>query len=139
MIMIKCDQRLLCPLQDITVVKSMKSPPYGVRLVMETICVLKGVKPDRIPDPAGTGKKIEDFWGPSKKVLGDMKFLESLHNYDKVGAIQVLFSDIALLHLLTFRVYQGTYYIHPSEMWIWCLPMSIAGQHPSGLYEDNQS
>ncbi|XP_067686354.1 dynein axonemal heavy chain 7-like [Haliotis asinina] len=69
--------------QDITVVKSMKSPPYGVRLVMETICVLKGVKPDRIPDPAGTGKKIEDYWGPSKKILGDMKFLESLHNYDK--------------------------------------------------------
>ncbi|XP_041374659.1 dynein heavy chain 7, axonemal-like isoform X2 [Gigantopelta aegis] len=69
--------------QDITIVKSMKSPPYGVRLVMEAVCVLKGVKPERIPDPAGTGKKIEDFWGPAKKMLGDMKFLESLHNYDK--------------------------------------------------------
>ncbi|GFR03643.1 dynein heavy chain 7, axonemal [Trichonephila clavata] len=68
---------------DITVVKSMKSPPAGVKLVMEAICVLKGVKPDRIPDPAGTGKMIEDYWGPSKKVLGDMKFLESLKNYDK--------------------------------------------------------
>ena len=64
--------------------KSMKSPPYGVRLVMEAVCVLKGVKPERIPDPAGTGKKIEDFWGPAKKMLSDMKFLESLHNYDKV-------------------------------------------------------
>ncbi|GIY27745.1 dynein heavy chain 7, axonemal [Caerostris darwini] len=68
---------------DITVVKSMKSPPAGVKLVMEAICVLKGIKPDRIPDPSGTGKMIEDYWGPSKKLLGDMKFLDSLKNYDK--------------------------------------------------------
>ena len=29
------------------------------------------------------GKKIEDFWGPSKRLLGDMNFLKSLQNYDK--------------------------------------------------------
>uniref|UniRef100_A0A1I8IF50 EF-hand domain-containing protein n=1 Tax=Macrostomum lignano TaxID=282301 RepID=A0A1I8IF50_9PLAT len=69
--------------QDITIVKTMKSPPAGVKLVMESVCVLKGVKPDRIPDPSGSGKKIEDFWGPSKKILGDMKFLEGLQNFDK--------------------------------------------------------
>jgi len=46
--------------------------------------VIKGIKPDRIPDPSGSGKKIEDFWGPSKKMLGDMKFLESLITFDKV-------------------------------------------------------
>nr|XP_033800562.1 dynein heavy chain 7, axonemal [Geotrypetes seraphini] len=69
--------------QDITVVKSMKSPPAGVKLVMEAICILKGVKPDKIPDPSGSGRKIEDYWGPAKRVLGDMKFLQSLHEYDK--------------------------------------------------------
>uniref|UniRef100_A0A8C7PVH6 Dynein axonemal heavy chain 7 n=1 Tax=Oncorhynchus mykiss TaxID=8022 RepID=A0A8C7PVH6_ONCMY len=69
--------------QDITVVKSMKSPPPAVKLVMEAICILKGLKPDRIPDPSGSGKKVEDFWGPAKKLLGDMKFLQSLHEYDK--------------------------------------------------------
>lgn len=26
---------------------------------------------------------IEDYWGPSKKLLGDMKFLDGLKNYDK--------------------------------------------------------
>lgn len=26
---------------------------------------------------------IEDFWGPSKKMLSDMKFLDSLKTYDK--------------------------------------------------------
>lgn len=51
---------------------------------MEAICILKGVKSDRMPDPSGSGKKIEDFWGPSKRVLGDMKFLQSLREYDKV-------------------------------------------------------
>ncbi|XP_070789387.1 dynein axonemal heavy chain 7 [Pituophis catenifer annectens] len=69
--------------QDITVVKSMKSPPAGVKLVMEAICILKGIKADKIPDPTGTGKKMEDFWGPAKKLLGDMRFLQSLHEYDK--------------------------------------------------------
>ena len=52
---------------------------------MEAICILKGVKPDRIPDPSGSGKKIEDFWAPSKRVLGDMKFLQSLKEFDKVS------------------------------------------------------
>lgn len=26
---------------------------------------------------------IEDYWGPSKKLLNDIKFLELLQNYDK--------------------------------------------------------
>lgn len=64
--------------------KSMKSPPAGVRLVMEAVCVLKGIKPDKIADPGGSGKKIDDYWAPSKRMLGDMKFLESLHTFDKV-------------------------------------------------------
>lgn len=41
------------------------------------------MKPDRIPDPDGSGRMIEDYWGPSKRILGDMKFLDSLINYDK--------------------------------------------------------
>ncbi|NXI39314.1 DYH7 protein, partial [Galbula dea] len=69
--------------QDITVVKSMNSPPAGVKLVMEAVCILKGIKADRIPDPGGSGKKVEDFWGPAKRLLGDRRFLQSLHEYDK--------------------------------------------------------
>ncbi|XP_033109939.1 dynein heavy chain 3, axonemal-like isoform X2 [Anneissia japonica] len=68
---------------DITMVKSMKNPPYGVKLVMESICIMKGIKPERKPDPSGSGKMIEDYWGPSQKVLSDMKFLESLKLYNK--------------------------------------------------------
>ncbi|KAF7668491.1 hypothetical protein LDENG_00010030 [Lucifuga dentata] len=68
---------------DITVVKSMQNPPGLVKLVMESICIMKGIKPERKPDPSGSGKMIEDFWGPSKKLLGDLKFLDSLKTYDK--------------------------------------------------------
>jgi dynein heavy chain len=61
----------------------MKAPPNGVRIVMEAICVLKDIKPEKVTD-AATGKKVEDYWPPAKKLLGDMKFLEGLLKYDKV-------------------------------------------------------
>jgi dynein heavy chain len=47
---------------DITMVKSMKSPPPGVKLVMEAICIMKDVKPVKVPDPSGSGKKIEGIF-----------------------------------------------------------------------------
>lgn len=50
---------------------------------MESICIMRGVKPERKPDPSGSGKMIEDYWGSSQKLLGDMKFLEVLKAYDK--------------------------------------------------------
>lgn len=50
---------------------------------MEAVCVMKGVKPERKPDPSGSGKIIEDYWGPSLKLLGDLKFLDSLKTYNK--------------------------------------------------------
>ncbi|XP_019505362.1 PREDICTED: dynein heavy chain 3, axonemal [Hipposideros armiger] len=68
---------------DISLVKSMQNPPGPVKLVMESICVMKGLRPERKPDPSGTGKMIEDYWGLSRKILGDLKFLESLKTYDK--------------------------------------------------------
>ncbi|XP_046961667.1 dynein axonemal heavy chain 12 [Vanessa cardui] len=68
---------------DITIVKSMKNPPATVKLVMAAVCVMKGIPPDKIPDPDNPGKKMFDYWGPSKRILGDMGFLDSLKNFDK--------------------------------------------------------
>lgn len=68
---------------DITLVKSMKNPPAAIKLVMAAVCVMKSIPPDRIPDPANPGRKMLDYWGPSKKLLGDMAFLQSLKEYDK--------------------------------------------------------
>ena len=44
---------------------------------------MKSIKPERKPDPSGSGKMVEDFWGPSQKLLGDLGFLNSLRVYDK--------------------------------------------------------
>ena len=50
---------------------------------MEAICIMRNIKPERKPDPSGSGKMVEDYWGPSQKLLGDMKFLDHLKSYDK--------------------------------------------------------
>ncbi|XP_078466584.1 dynein axonemal heavy chain 12 [Lampetra planeri] len=68
---------------DITIVKSMKNPPAGVKLVMSAVCVMKEIKPEKVNDPSNPGQKVWDFWGPSKRLLGDMNFLGMLKEYDK--------------------------------------------------------
>lgn len=47
--------------QDISVVKTMKNPPNAVKLVLEAICIMKGIKPSRIKDPSGSGKMVYSF------------------------------------------------------------------------------
>lgn len=69
--------------KDITLLKSMKSPPAAVKLVLEAVCVMQGLKPERKPDPSGSGKMIDDYWGVSIKMLGDLKFLAIIIGYDK--------------------------------------------------------
>jgi len=60
----------------------VQNPPSAVKLVLEAVCIMLSIKPDRKPDPA-SGKMLDDYWGPSVKLLGDMKFLDRLRLYDK--------------------------------------------------------
>ncbi|XP_063983101.1 dynein axonemal heavy chain 7-like [Diachasmimorpha longicaudata] len=66
---------------DISIVKTMKNPPANVKLVMESICILKEMKPEKVQGP--DGKSIDDYWKVSMKILSDAKFLDSLINFDK--------------------------------------------------------
>ena len=67
---------------DITEVKSMKTPPAGVLITMEAVCLMMSVKPARSRDDKG--KVQYDYWEPAKKdLLGDSKFLKRLIDYDK--------------------------------------------------------
>ena len=68
---------------DVTEVKAMKNPPAAVKVVMEAVCVMKAIKPVRKNDPANPVKKIDDYWEPSQKLLGDTGFLQSLKDFDK--------------------------------------------------------
>ncbi|KAJ8259834.1 hypothetical protein GJAV_G00174010 [Gymnothorax javanicus] len=68
---------------DVTEVRAMQRPPQGVKLVMEALCIMKGIKPKKVPgDKPGT--KVDDYWEPGKGLLQDPgKFLEGLFKFDK--------------------------------------------------------
>ncbi|VEN59897.1 unnamed protein product, partial [Callosobruchus maculatus] len=78
---------------DMNVIKTMKNPPKGVKLVMEAICIFKDIRPEKVPAPSGVGA-VEDYWGPSKKVLSDTKFLESLLTFDKDNIAQKIMDKL---------------------------------------------
>lgn len=69
--------------QEFAAVRGLKQPTISIKLIMEAICILKGVKPDRLPDSAAGGKMIDDYWGPSKRILGDQRFASDLAAFEK--------------------------------------------------------
>ncbi|TPX54258.1 hypothetical protein SeMB42_g00367 [Synchytrium endobioticum] len=79
---------------DIIEVRSMQRPPEGVKLVIEAVCILKGVKPKKI-DGDKPGKKVDDYWEVGKAMLAEpQKFLESLVNFDKDNISEAVIQKI---------------------------------------------
>ncbi|CAM6128431.1 unnamed protein product [Calypogeia fissa] len=46
---------------DITEVKAVKNPPKPLKVVMESVCMMKQIKPNRIPDPNKPGQRLTTF------------------------------------------------------------------------------
>ncbi|TPX59753.1 hypothetical protein SpCBS45565_g07659 [Spizellomyces sp. 'palustris'] len=68
---------------DVIEVRSMQRPPEGVKLVIEAVCIMKGVKAKKV-DGDKPGKKIDDYWEPGKALLAEpQKFLDGLINFEK--------------------------------------------------------
>jgi len=67
---------------DITEMKAMKNPPKGVKLTMEGVCIMMDIKPEKVQAEDGKGK-VDDYWKPSTKLLGDPNFMQKLLDYDK--------------------------------------------------------
>ena len=73
---------------SISELRAFIRPPDAVLLVMEAVCVLFGVAPDKIGrkrqalSTAITGGYSDDYWPPSKRLLGDPKFLSRLTSFD---------------------------------------------------------
>ena len=69
---------------DIVEVRSLQRPPGGVKLVMEAVCIMQGVKP-KMEAGEKPGTKIANYWDNGKKqLLSDIpRFLESLFKFDK--------------------------------------------------------
>ena len=63
---------------DIVVVKSMRKPPPGVRLVLETVCIVLKVKPVK------NQKGERDYWlAAQKSLLNDTRFVKRLRTFNK--------------------------------------------------------
>lgn len=66
-------------------VRAMQRPPPGVKLVIEAVCIMKGIKPKKVPGEK-PGSKVDDYWEPGKGLLQDPgRFLENLFKFDKVS------------------------------------------------------
>ena len=81
-----CDDLAAVQHSDLTALRGLKNPPISLKLNLEMICILKGVRPDRIADPSNQGKVVDDYWAQSKRLLGDPKFLEGLCSLDRENA-----------------------------------------------------
>ncbi len=67
---------------DIAIVKKLGKPPAGVKLVMEAVCIMMGLKPQKVKNPDGKGK-IDDYWPvATKQLLSRPDFLKMLQEYD---------------------------------------------------------
>eukprot|EP00882_Tetradesmus_deserticola_P031632 GHRQ01035782.1.p1 GENE.GHRQ01035782.1~~GHRQ01035782.1.p1 ORF type:complete len:189 (+),score=69.64 GHRQ01035782.1:401-967(+) len=103
---------------DITEVKGMKSPPAAVRVVLEAVCILKGIKPVRFKDPQ-SGQMVDSYWEASKKMLMDEEFLLSLrYNYscqNKTYSCEGFWQPLlAWHHVLMCRQRWRHYHAHTS-------------------------
>ena len=61
---------------DIAELKKLPSPPVMVKDVMEIVCVLMHVAPEKVR--GGNA----DYWKPAKKLLNDPNLLGKLAGYD---------------------------------------------------------
>lgn len=62
---------------DLASVRTMKSPPISVKHIMEAICILRDIKPEK------STATVEDYWILSRKMLNDPKYIEYLLTYEK--------------------------------------------------------
>lgn len=79
---------------EFLIVKNLKSPPVPIKILLEGICILKDIKPDR--NQAGQ----DDFWNPSKRLVTDMKFLENLILTNKVRSVGNFYNYLNFVILL---------------------------------------
>lgn len=70
--------------EDIVFLRSLKNPPIGIKMVLESVAILLDFHPDRRSDPV-TGYMMNDYWAGALRMLysSEVKLLESLKVYEK--------------------------------------------------------
>ncbi|CAD7963334.1 unnamed protein product [Amoebophrya sp. A120] len=91
---VQCLKRL--KMDHLREVKALANPPSGVKLTMESICIMFQVPPVKKNDPERPGKKIDDYWEASKlNVLNDpKKLLDNLFGFDRDNIPESVISKI---------------------------------------------
>ncbi|CAD7943415.1 unnamed protein product [Amoebophrya sp. A25] len=80
---VQCLKRL--KMDHLREVKALANPPSGVKLTMESICIMFQVPAVKKNDPDRPGKKIDDYWEAAKlNILNDpKKLLDNLFGFDR--------------------------------------------------------
>ena len=78
---------------DVSTLKTMRFPPYGVRLCMEAVCILLGEAPARVPNSVSVplvdflkfkdGGFMNDYWPTGLKMLSDIHFLSRIRSFPR--------------------------------------------------------
>lgn len=79
--------------KDITELKTIKVFNPDVDMVMSSVCIMMGIKPESKMDPA-TQKKVTSFQGAAKLMMSDMGFLDKLLGYNKEGITEELIKKV---------------------------------------------
>eukprot|EP00924_Labyrinthula_sp_SR-Ha-C_P001265 maker-scaffold_7-snap-gene-19.73-mRNA-1 protein AED:0.01 eAED:0.01 QI:0/0/0/1/1/1/2/0/4142 len=81
---------------DLDEVKSLKTPPKGVKLTIEAACIMFNIKPIMVKDPNKLGAKLKDYWAAAQKtLLVDAKqLLADLMSFDKDNISDKTISEI---------------------------------------------
>ncbi len=68
--------------REISEVAKYANPPKLVKLVVEALCIMFGINPQKVGD---AGAKVDDYWQPGKQMLSQAKnVLDKMMGYDKV-------------------------------------------------------
>ncbi|CAI5441622.1 unnamed protein product [Caenorhabditis angaria] len=66
---------------DVSSLKTMRFPPYAVRLCMEAVCIILGVKPTKVANDRG--EVVNDYWISGQKLLSDIHFLNKIRTFPR--------------------------------------------------------
>jgi len=70
--------------KDVTDMKTVKVLHEDVERSLKGVMILFDIVPEKKMDPT-TQKRVEEWGGPAKKMLGDIEFLAKIKGYDKEG------------------------------------------------------
>ncbi|XP_012056092.1 PREDICTED: dynein heavy chain 1, axonemal-like [Atta cephalotes] len=80
--------------KDITEVKAIKRPPMGVLLVIEAMCIINNVAPNKLPGKL-PGEKILDYWTPGIEMLEDPgHFLHTMTHFKKENITEEIINKL---------------------------------------------